>query len=82
MKIALSALAVSIAVVGLTGCYANETPELRGMSMTPKEFKNNRRVALNQNVRSLNDEISRVWMLDNPSHLSPFPVIDTSGMPR
>ena len=82
MKIALSALAVSIAVVALSGCYANETPELRGMAMTKKEFKNNRRVAMNQNVRELNDEIARIWLLDNPSHLTPFPVVDTSGMPR
>jgi hypothetical protein len=82
MKIALCALAISFVAVGLTGCYGNETPELRGMAMTKKEFKNNRRTALNQNVREANDEISRVLLLDNPSHLSPFPVVDTSGMPR
>lgn len=82
MKIATSALVVAVALTGLGGCYAKLTPEMRGLSHTPQEFKNARKVVSNQNVRALNDEIARMWLVDNPSHLTPWPVVDTSGMPR
>ncbi len=82
MKTALILAATTLATVCLTGCFANETPELRGLAHTKSEFKNMRRVSMNQNVRALNDEITRALLLDNPSRLSPWPVVDTSGMPR
>lgn len=79
---AMSLATASLAVVCMTGCFANETPELRGLAHTKQEFKNMRRVSMNQNVRAANDEITRALLLDNPSRLSPWPVVDTSGMPR
>ena len=82
MKTALSVAAASIALASLTGCYSKYTPELRGLAHTPKEFSNMRKVSMNQNVRAMNDEITRALLLDNPSRLSPWPVTDTSGMPR
>lgn len=81
MKIALSLAAITIAVFCLSGCNSL-TPELRGLAHTPDEFKNMRRVSMNQNMRGLNDEITRALLLDNPSRLSPWPIVDTSGMPR
>ena len=82
MKTALSLATASLAVVCLSGCYSNLTPELRGLAHTPAEFKNMLKVSMNQNGRQMNDEITRALLLDNPSRLSPWPVTDTSGMPR
>ncbi|HVP72745.1 MAG TPA: hypothetical protein VMS30_03340 [Phycisphaerales bacterium] len=82
MKTALCVTAASIILASLTGCYGKYTPELEGLGHTPQEFRNMRKVSMNQNVRELNDEITRALMLDNPSRLSPWPVVDTSGMPR
>lgn len=82
MKTVLSVAAASIVLASLSGCYGKYTPELEGLAHTPQEFKNMRKVSMNQNVRAMNDEISRALLLDNPSRLSPWPVVDTSGMPR
>jgi hypothetical protein len=36
----------------------------------------------NTNYRGVWDDIQRMIYIDNPSHLSPYPIVDMSGNPR
>jgi hypothetical protein len=72
-----------LAAVSLAGCANGDlTPELSGLSMRPADTTNNFESTLNHNMRMYSDDINRVFLLDNPSTLSPYPVTLTSGSPR
>ena len=82
MRTALSLAAASLAVVCLTGCYGNLSPEMKGLAHTGDEVSIMRKVEMNQNVRMISDDLARTFYLDHPSRLSPYPVTYTSGSPR
>ena len=60
----------------------NLTPELEGLAKTPI----NNDVILGktnqQNNRMLYDDLMRAFHIDQPTALSPYPVVKTSGTPR
>lgn len=60
---------------------SNLTPELQGL--TERQIDIDRNVAVNQNVdlRLFWGDLGRVWLTDNPSILSPYWTISTSGQP-
>ena len=59
----------------------NLTPELQGL--TERQVDIDRNIAVNQNVdlRLFWGDLGRVWMTDNPSTLSPYWTMSTSGQP-
>ena len=59
----------------------NLTPELQGL--TERQVDIDRNIAVNQNVdlRLMWGDLGRVWLTDNPSILSPYWTISTSGQP-
>ena len=59
----------------------NLTPELQGL--TERQVDIDRNIAVSENVewRLFWGDLGRVWMLDNPSTLSPYRTISTSGQP-
>ena len=93
-RAALLGLAVGAAgVMTLGGCKSakdhysynaikgNLTPELQGL--TERQVDIDRNIAVNQNVdlRLMWGDLGRVWLTDNPSILSPYWTISTSGQP-
>ena len=55
---------------------ANLTPELDGLSETDAERKAGITVVNDQNKRMGKDDLNRALLLDNPSMLSPYPVVN------
>ena len=60
----------------------NLTPELQGLAERPVDISRNVDVATNVNGRLFWGDLGRVWYMDRPSILSPFPTISTSGQPH
>ena len=91
MKCSALILATLSALV-LTGCYnsndvsfnsitGNLTPELQTMTERPSDVHRNIAVSGNQDLRMLNEDLGRALLLDGPSKLSPYPIVDTTGNP-
>ncbi len=59
----------------------NPTPELMGMSERPIDVERNMAVVGNQNLRLMWGDLGRIWLFDQPSQLSPWNTISTSGQP-
>ena len=78
----VATLAVLSAACLLSGCSQSLSPKMAGLAYTKGEAKMSRRVAYNQNYRSISDDWHRAWYSDHPSRLSPYPVMYTSGQPR
>lgn len=60
----------------------NLTPELQGISERPLDVDRNIAVVENVNWRLFWGDLGRVWYMDRPSILSPFPTVSTSGQPH
>jgi hypothetical protein len=59
----------------------NLTPELTGTAERKVDRDRNFHIAADSNWRQMNDDISRTFLLDNPSRLSPYPIV-SNGAPR
>jgi len=59
----------------------NPTPELAGMNERDLDMQRNLAVNANQTTRMFWSDLGRMWFADEPSPLSPYPVINTSGNP-
>ncbi len=93
-RISCIALAGVVGLAVLTGCKTNKdyysysaitsnlTPELQGVSERPVDVNTNVAVAENVNWRLFWGDLGRVWYMDRPSILSPFPTVSTSGQPH
>lgn len=55
------------------------TPELRGTTDRPIDVDWHNAVSMNKNLRSISDDWQRIWMLNGPSRLSPYPLYNASG---
>ena len=58
------------------------TPEMKGLSETHTDDHTAFRTTSNQNWRLFWDDLGRALLLDTPSHSTPMPVINTSGVSR
>lgn len=67
--------------VSLKGITSNMTPELQGLAERPSDVDRNMAVTFDTNGRLFWGDLGRVWMTDNPSILSPYPIISTGGQP-
>ncbi len=89
----VSVLAGGAVLFGLVGCQTADplsyhaiksdlTPELQGLVERPVDVDRNLAANNNQNLRMMWDDIGRTFYTDQPSMLSPMPIIHTSGNPR
>lgn len=90
----LATLAGATTLVALGGCKSNTdhysyraitsnlTPELQGVAERPVDIDTNIAVVENVNWRLMWGDLGRVWYMDRPSILSPFPTVSTSGQPH
>ena len=88
------ALSGVVGLAALSGCKTNRdyysysaitgnlTPELQGVSERPVDVNTNVAVVENVNWRLFWGDLGRVWYMDRPSILSPFPTVSTSGQPH
>ena len=82
-----------LAIATLGGCKAdpdkvdfdsilsNTTPELKGLAQTDADLRRATAINANQNMRMVWGDITRMFLLDRPSILSPFRAVQTSGQP-
>ncbi len=68
--------------VSFNSIKSNPTPELMGMSEREIDVERNMAVVGNQNLRMMWSDLGRVWLFDQPSNLSPWNTVSTSGQPN
>lgn len=71
----------AISALLLSGCGDKLTPELQGITQRPIDVRYGVEMANNVNARQFSDDAGRVFYTDNPTRLSPYPIIFTSGQP-
>jgi hypothetical protein len=59
----------------------NLTPELYSTATTKDEANWDWYQVTNQNLRMVGDDWARFWLVDRPSYLSPYPIVNTTGNP-
>jgi hypothetical protein len=59
----------------------NPTPELSGMNERDVDMQRNLVVNANQTTRMFWSDFGRMWLADEPSPLSPYPTVNTTGNP-
>ena len=85
-----------VTVFGITACVAlvgcgnkhvtqkeitgDLTPELRGTSLRPAEAHNAFALTSNQNLRMLSDDLGELFYTNTPSRLSPYPIVNNTGL--
>jgi hypothetical protein len=85
-------LAAAMAVV-IGGCSSEEkvdfksitrkpAPEMASTADRPVDMDGNYAYMRNTNYRALWDDLQRTFYVDNPSRLSPYPIVEMSGNPR
>jgi hypothetical protein len=88
MKTAARMLAASLlfTAVGTIGCaesYQNRPmPSMASTADRWVDTADNYAYMRNINQRGFIDDINRTWYIDNPTRLSPWPIVDMSGNPR
>jgi hypothetical protein len=63
--------------VSISSIRGNLTPEVRGVSETAYDQANNQAIIENIQWREASDDLDRIWLLDQPSTLSPYPIVST-----
>lgn len=60
----------------------NLTPELAGLSSSQDDIRSNSAVVGNMNLRMASDDLIRMWLMDKPSILTPYPTFSSSHQPQ
>ena len=63
--------------VSISSIRGNLTPEVKGVSETNYDQANNQAIIENIQWREASDDIDRILLLDQPSTLSPYPIVST-----
>lgn len=88
MKCVISTGAFLLVGMGLGGCYSaniqkgeslsqirnNPAPGLQNESQRYPDVSNMYAVNMNDNMRKANSDWNRLWLMDRPSRLSPYPI--------
>ena len=91
MRRLLALTALSLTALVFAGCASDTsygaiskdlTPELMGSGERAIDVDRHYAVTKNNNLRMASDDLMRVWYLDHPSRLSPYPITYTAGTPR
>ena len=67
--------------VSISAIRGNLTPEVRGTTETDYEIANNMAIVGNIQLREASDDLGRIFLFDQPSTLSPYPIIPTGRDP-
>jgi len=67
--------------VSLSAIRGNLTPELSGTTETPYDIDNNMAIVGNIQLRQASDDLGRIFLFDQPSILSPYPVVPVGKDP-
>ncbi|MBX3355283.1 MAG: hypothetical protein KF724_06260 [Phycisphaeraceae bacterium] len=89
----LAALSLALLGASLAGCYdpnnvsfdyikGNLSPEMDGLSETSYDIQRSLAVNQDQTLRMFWRDLGVIWLMDQPSMLSPYYVISTNGQPR
>ncbi len=86
----ISILASAFATVGCTSdkfhtwdyIKGDLTPELAGISETHMDQQRDLAVVRNVDWRAFSDDWGRVFLTDQPTQLTPYPVVNTGGNPQ
>ncbi len=57
------------------------SPELAGAALSVNEAYMNSTVVGDVNLRQVQDDWARLWLMNKPSSLSPYPIVNTGGRP-
>ena len=86
MKTSTKALSISVLCICLAGCSGkqnqdrailnNLTPNMDGIAETYAQNDSGIAVVVNENIRMVSDDLRRLFLLDKPSMLTPYPVVD------
>ena len=57
------------------------TPELAGTSLSVNEAYMNSVIVGDVDLRQVQDDWARIWLMNKPSTLSPYPIVNTGGRP-
>ena len=93
MKTLSRTILAAMAVTAVAGCSRKDTvdfdaiaakpaPEMSSTADRSVDIDANYAYMRNTNYRGFWDDLQRAIFIDNPSRLSPFPIVDTSGNPR
>ena len=92
VRFKLAAVICVVSTAVSTGCStrdpafesikSNPSPELMGIAERPVDVERNMAVVGDQNLRLFWSDLGRVWLFDQPSNLSPWNTISTSGQPN
>ena len=67
--------------VSFDAIKSNPTPNLTGMNERDVDVQRNLAVNANQTTRMFWSDFGRMWLADQPSPLSPYPTVNTTGNP-
>ncbi len=59
----------------------DQTPELAGTSLSVNEAYMNSATVGDVDLRQVQDDWARFWLMNKPSTLSPYPIVNTGGRP-
>jgi len=68
-------------LVSIETIMRHPTPELMNMAERPIDVERNMAVVGNQDLRNMWNDLGRVFLFDQPSNLSPWNTVSTSGQP-
>ena len=63
--------------VSISSIRGNLTPEVRGTSETSYDIDNNMAIVGNIQLRQASEDLGRLFLFDQPSTLSPYPIVPT-----
>jgi hypothetical protein len=67
--------------VSIGSIRGNLTPELRGTTETSYDIANNMAIIGNIQFRQASDDLGRIFLFDQASTLSPYPIVPTGRDP-
>jgi hypothetical protein len=93
MKTLSRIFVAAMVAVAVTGCSSKDdvsfksitakpAPEMSSTADRSVDMDANYAYMRNTNYRALWDDLQRMIYIDNPSRLSPYPIVDMSGNPR
>ena len=83
LVVAVPFVAVATSGLGCAHRYQNQpAPAMAGTTDRWVDGANNYAYMRNINHRGVVDDAARSFYVDNPSRLSPWPIVDMSGNPR
>ena len=83
LVVTLTVAATTLGGLGCTYAYQNKpSPAMASTTDRWVDLADNYAYMRNIDQRGFIDDFNRTWYIDNPTRLSPWPIVDMSGNPR